>query len=43
LADYVKTLPDMTATYAAAGCALLVVVAGRIIASRRTATASGTE
>jgi YjbE family integral membrane protein len=43
LADYVKTLPDMTATYAAAGCALLVVVAGRIIASRRTATASDTE
>jgi predicted tellurium resistance membrane protein TerC len=43
LADYVKTLPDMTATYAAAGCALLVVVAGRIIASRRTATASDTK
>ena len=43
LADYVKTLPYMTATYAAAGCALLVVVAGRIIASRRTATASDTE
>ena len=43
LADYVKTLPDMTATYAALGCALLVVVAGRIIASRRTATASDTK
>ena len=43
LADYVKTLPEMTLTYAAAGCALMVVVAGRIIASRRTARASDTE
>ncbi len=43
LADYVKTLPEMTSTYAAAACALMVVVAGRIIASRRTARASDTE
>ena len=35
LADYVKTLPAMNPTYAAAGGALLVVVAGRIAASRK--------
>ena len=39
LADYVKTLPAMTPTYAAAGCALLVVVAGRIAASRKSGPA----
>ena len=39
LADYVTTLPAMTPTYAAAGCALLVVVAGRIAASRKSSPA----
>ena len=39
LADYVKTLPAMTPTYAAAGCALLVVVSGRIAASRKSGPA----
>ena len=43
LADYVETLPGMTSTHAAAGCALMVVVVGRITASRRTAGASDTE
>ena len=37
LADQMKTLPAMTPTYAAAGCALLVVIAGRVVASRKAA------